>query len=605
MRTRISLTVSLLALLGAGACTDGSSTESESSGTEEGESESETGESEGGVCTDGTESCPCDAGEFCDAGLVCLSGTCVVPPVADCGDGILGQGEECDNGPLNSNAGVCKADCTLQACGDGALGPGEECDDGNQSNADNCTASCTRPVCGNGVVEGAEACDDGNQIDTDACPRNCQPASCGDGFLEAGSSEVCDDGNNDADDGCSPTCTLEAFCGDGNQIDGEWCWFSPLTLLAGQAPLALGLGEFTGDGLIDAAVLNGDDENFVLALGNGAGVLAMKSPEDTGAAAPVAMAVGDFDADDLEDVAFAHPGTGTITIAWGNALPAPPGSLETPQSYTQVAFAGANHLAAVDLDPSLTGGLPQHELLIGTADGVALIVFTPNLGPADRNAPIVSSLSLGADDWAVGEADFNSDGIGTALAVGRSSGMLHRIVYQPSPRSLASSGNPSPLLLSGIAGPTAIASGRLDGDEAEDLVFGAWSLACDYATDPEVCNDESVAVTLANSAVNDVSNSAGEVTSTALVAGHAPSAIALGDLDGDGELDLAVANRFDDSISIYAGDGAGGFTPATELSVSGHEVVDLALHDLDGDGRLDILSLETYTNTVSVFLSNP
>jgi len=54
--------------------------------------------------------------------------------VAVCGDGIIGFGEECDNGAENGQAGAgynqCGNDCTLgEYCGDGIVQEGEACDD--------------------------------------------------------------------------------------------------------------------------------------------------------------------------------------------------------------------------------------------------------------------------------------------------------------------------------------------------------------------------------------------------------------------------------------------------------------------------------------------
>jgi fibro-slime domain-containing protein len=50
-----------------------------------------------------------------------------------CGDGILGAGEECDDGAANNTGGYgkCNADCRLgEFCGDGVTQEGEDCDDG-------------------------------------------------------------------------------------------------------------------------------------------------------------------------------------------------------------------------------------------------------------------------------------------------------------------------------------------------------------------------------------------------------------------------------------------------------------------------------------------
>jgi cysteine-rich repeat protein len=48
------------------------------------------------------------------------------------------------------------------------------------------------PDCGNGVVEDGEECDDGNRIDTDGCRNSCAWATCGDGVVRSGVEE-CDD----------------------------------------------------------------------------------------------------------------------------------------------------------------------------------------------------------------------------------------------------------------------------------------------------------------------------------------------------------------------------------------------------------------------------
>ena len=42
-------------------------------------------------------------------------------------------------------------------------------------------------------------------------------------------------------------------------------------------------------------------------------------------------------------------------------------------------------------------------------------------------------------------------------------------------------------------------------------------------------------------------------------AGDAPQSVAIGDLDGDGNLDLAVANRFSDNVSVLLNQGDGTF----------------------------------------------
>ncbi|MBL8794091.1 MAG: cadherin domain-containing protein, partial [Planctomycetia bacterium] len=85
--------------------------------------------------------------------------------------------------------------------------------------------------------------------------------------------------------------------------------------------------------------------------------------------------------------------------------------------------------------------------------------------------------------------------------------------------------------------------------------------------------------------------------------GGAPSAngakhFALGDLDGDGDLDLAVAAGTSKHLLFNHGDG----TFTNQTFITAHTANDVVLGDLDGDGDLDLLALTLgYGGTQEVF----
>ena len=84
--------------------------------------------------------------------------------------------------------------------------------------------------------------------------------------------------------------------------------------------------------------------------------------------------------------------------------------------------------------------------------------------------------------------------------------------------------------------------------------------------------------------------------------GTSPSALASGDWNRDGRLDLAVANRGSKDVSILLGDGAGGFAAATgsPVSVAGNPI-DVAVADLDHDGFQDVVvAFDSSPTTVQV-----
>jgi len=111
-----------------------------------------------------------------------------------CGNGVLDEGEECDDGAGNSDESpdACRLDCSNSRCGDGVVDAGETCDSGGEVGK-GCNLDCTASRCGDGIVNAAtgETCDTGGE--SIWCNANCTPVACGDGISNRTAGE-CDDG---------------------------------------------------------------------------------------------------------------------------------------------------------------------------------------------------------------------------------------------------------------------------------------------------------------------------------------------------------------------------------------------------------------------------
>ena len=85
-------------------------------------------------------------------------------------------------------------------------------------------------------------------------------------------------------------------------------------------------------------------------------------------------------------------------------------------------------------------------------------------------------------------------------------------------------------------------------------------------------------------------NGDGTFTATAASPGTgiAPASIIVGDFNGDGKADLAVANNGDNTVTILLGNGDGTFTQTTVSPAAGDGPASLAVGDFNGDGKADL-----------------
>ncbi len=76
----------------------------------------------------------------------------------------------------------------------------------------------------------------------------------------------------------------------------------------------------------------------------------------------------------------------------------------------------------------------------------------------------------------------------------------------------------------------------------------------------------------------------------AFYGGKQAEAIAVGDVNSDGKLDLAVGHTQGSSVTIWQGNGDGTFTKGAGLS-AGNNPTQLFIADFTGDGKMDVISL--------------
>lgn len=216
-------------------------------------------------------------------------------------------------------------------------------------------------------------------------------------------------------------------------------------------------------------------------------------------------------------------------------------------------------------------------LWVGQRPLAALALVTTSLAPnspSDSGVFTDTGQALATESLGVEQADFNGDG---AIDLIFDNSTYGGEVWLNNPGTLTFS--PTGQYL-GEFSIQSMAVGDIDGDGDVDVLIGADILGVD-ARLKVWKNDGS-----------------GNFTATGqTVGGSLPGAVALGDLDGDGDLDAFIARVGNLPNQVWWNNGAGTFTNSGQALGDGHST-DVALGDLDGDDDLDAFVVDSNVNTV-------
>lgn len=272
--------------------------------------------------------------------------------------------------------------------------------------------------------------------------------------------------------------------------------------------------------------------------------------------------------------------------------------------------------AAADADGDGTTNLREYQ--VGADPRRAGPV--PAVAPTLEDAPFLAapaSQAAGGSPGALVIADFDGDGVADLVAAHPNDGTVtlfrgdgaggfapaSTVATGPLPRALAVAdfdgdgrpdlavanfGGPSVSVLLGRGdgfapavewalesplNPTAVVAGDFDGDGRADL---ALTLAYGFSN-----------ATPGRVVVLRGDGLGGFAAPVSHAVGGSPVALAAGDFNGDGHLDLASANELGGTLSLLTGDGTGAFAPAVERAVDGRPLA-LAVADFNGDGWPDL-----------------
>ncbi|QDU83204.1 FG-GAP repeat protein [Planctomycetes bacterium Pla163] len=365
------------------------------------------------------------------------------------------------------------------------------------------------------------------------------------------------------------------------------------------------VGDFDGDGKVDALALSGTAGWAHVCVGDGAGNLVHASSFPTGGLSSD-MVVGDFDGDGVLDVAVSNDAFGAISLALGHG----DGSFGLPFAFsvpgTPVFLTSADLNGDGDLDLAVAM-YDQSRMGVLDNDGNGTFSLTVEFG-------------LPGSPRGIGVGDFDGDG---AIDVVTTTSSLTNVTLGDG------AGGFGGLIQSSWLG-FRIAVADLDGDGRDDLVSTKGDRIAIYrgvgdgtfvdaATVPVYAYTSLAVGNLDGRSELDLAvlwaDNLPELSGVVAVFGHAdelgvPVEIggpqfegkvgAAGDVDGDGFDELVVAT---DSNAVVTFDGGGSFDlVATSSRDVGMLLSKMLLEDVNGDGRLDVVALGPVESDVLLVL---
>ncbi|MEK7263930.1 MAG: FG-GAP-like repeat-containing protein [Bacteroidota bacterium] len=329
-------------------------------------------------------------------------------------------------------------------------------------------------------------------------------------------------------------------------------------------------GDFDGDSDIDFMITS-TNENLAVLSPNAAGVFTTGSNFATGIT-PRELASSDFDNDNDLDIIIANEGSNSVSVLKNN------GSGSFTGSTISINGTGPRALTVADLD----GDGDLDFAVTNITSNIVSILKNINakvtaISPAQNALNVSPSANVEVTfNTALTTSSLNDT---TSFIVSGSVSGRHRGSFSFSGGNTVATFNPTNDFKNGEVVTVNVSSNVKDNTNTSVQSFVSQFTIMNVASTGKFATEEIYAT------------------------GYGPNSLFVSDIDGDGDGDIAVANLYDDTLSILINNGNGTFDDRVSYT-TGTQPHTIFISDIDGDGDGDLIVANEQAASVSIFKNN-
>jgi hypothetical protein len=302
---------------------------------------------------------------------------------------------------------------------------------------------------------------------------------------------------------------------------------------------------------------------------------------------PISIAVADFNEDGKPDIAVANYKSNTVSIFLNTTVP---GSA-SPSFSSKTDLTTGERPMSLSIGDFNGDGKPDIAVANYNSNTVSLLLNTTSPGAVTPTFSKKIDFPTGERPICVSIADFNGDGKPDLAVVNYKSSTVS-VFLNTTVHGAAAPTFSAKIDLAAGSHPVSISIGDLNADGKPDLAVANY-------------RSNTVSIFLNTTALDATAPSFSTMADVAT--GDRPMSVSIGDLNGDGKPDLAVANYGSNTVSVLLNTTSQGamipsFSMKTDL-IAGTNPQFVCLVDVDGDKRPDIVAANYNGGTLSVFLN--